>query len=216
MQSAIVGIRKNVPSPSHSPFKSSSRRIARPRTAGTACSSWPEGVPRDFSLEASKAPVLFHQKWCFLGCLLVLAWGETTNRTMADGREWYSCRTIRCGSGSWQDCGAGLWNRRQAHGVLAVQRQYSFRRQPEVTQRGKGVTTQTCFLPRGRRAQARSVGEGASPCQANLGVSWAFTRERRTGEGCGPFREKQACRFSVNILFVCLFVLLFVCLFVCS
>ena len=22
--------------------------------------------------------------------------------------------------GSWQDCGAGLWNRRQAHGVLAV------------------------------------------------------------------------------------------------
>ena len=78
------------------------------------------GVPRDFSLEASKAPVLFHQKWCFLGCLLVLAWGETTNRTMADGREWYSCRTIRCGSGSWQDCGAGLWNRRQAHGVLAV------------------------------------------------------------------------------------------------
>ena len=26
------------------------------------------------------------------------------------------------------------------------------------------------------------------------------------GEGCGPFREKQACRFSVNILFVvCLF-----------
>ena len=96
------------------------RRTARPRTAGTACSSWPEGVPRDFSLEASKAPVLFHQKWCFLGCLLVLAWGETTNRTMADGREWYSCRTIRCGSGSWQDCGAGLWNRRQAHGVLAV------------------------------------------------------------------------------------------------
>lgn len=39
------------------------------------------------------------------------------------------------------------------------------------------------------------------------GFSWAFTQERRTGEGCGPFREKQACRFSVNILFVCLFVL---------
>ena len=89
------------------------------------------GVPRDSSLEASKTaktPEMMH-----LGCLLVLAWGETTNRTMADGREWYSCRTIRCGSGSWQDCGTGLWNRRQAHGVLAVQRQYSFRRQPEVT-----------------------------------------------------------------------------------
>ena len=39
------------------------------------------------------------------------------------------------------------------------------------------------------------------------GFSWAFTQERRTGEGCGPFREKQACRFSVNILFVCLFCL---------
>ena len=38
------------------------------------------------------------------------------------------------------------------------------------------------------------------------GFSWTFTQERRTGEGCGPFREKQACRFSVNILFVCLFV----------
>ena len=37
------------------------------------------------------------------------------------------------------------------------------------------------------------------------GFSWTFTQERRMGEGCGPFREKQACRFSVNILFVCLF-----------
>ena len=39
------------------------------------------------------------------------------------------------------------------------------------------------------------------------GYSWTFpSGTRRTGEGCGPFREKQACRFSVNILFVCLFV----------
>ena len=183
------------------------RRTARPRTAGTACSSWPEGVPRDFSLEASKAPVLFHQKWCFLGCLLVLAWGETTNRTMADGREWYSCRTIRCGSGSWQDCGAGLWNRRQAHGVLAVQRQYSFRRQPEVTQRGKGVTTQTCFLPRGRRAQARSVGEGASPCQANLGVFHGrLLRRGVRAKGAGPSGRNKPAGFPLTFcLFVCLF-----------
>ena len=136
-----------------------------------------------------------------MGCLLVLAWGETTNRTMADGREWYSCRTIRCGSGSWQDCGAGLWNRRQAHGVLAVQRQYSFRRQPEVTQRGKGVTTQTCFLPRGRRAQARSVGEGASPCQANLGDFHGRLLGRGVrAKGAGPSGRRP--RFSVNILFV--------------
>ena len=65
-----------------------------------------------------------------------------------------------------QDCGTGG----RPTGYSLYERQYSFRRQPEVTQRGKGVTTQTCFLPRGRRAQARSVGEGASPCQANLGV----------------------------------------------
>ena len=101
--------------------------------------------------------------------------------------------------------GAGLWNRRQAHGVLAVQRQYSFRRQPEVTQRGKGVTTQTCFLPRGRRAQARSVGEGASPCQANLGVfhgrllGEAYGRRVRALQGEGRGFPLTFC------LFVCLF-----------
>ena len=48
-------------------------------------------------------------------------------------------------------------------------------------------------------------GRGREPVSGKLGgFSWAFTQERRTGEGCGPFREKQACRFSVNILFVCL------------
>ena len=101
--------------------------------------------------------------------------------------------------------GAGLWNRRQAHGVLAVQRQYSFRRQPEVTQRDKGVTTLTCFLPRGRRAQARSVGEGASPCQANLGVFHGRLLGRGVrAKGAGPSGRRP--RFSVNSLFVCLFV----------
>ena len=50
-------------------------------------------------------------------------------------------------------------------------------------------------------------GRGREPVSGKLGgFSWTFTQERRTGEGCGPFREKQACRFSVNILFVCLFV----------
>ena len=62
-------------------------------------------------------------------------------------------------------------------------RQYSFRRQPEVTQRDKGVTTQTCFLPRGRRAQA------------HIRHTWGlfmdvYSDTRRTSEGCGPFREK--------------------------
>ena len=96
------------------------RRTARPRTAGTACSSC-QWVSRGISrLRRQRRPFFFTRNGVILGCLLVLAWGETTNRTMADGREWYSCRTIRCGSGSWKDCGAGLWNRRQAHGVLAV------------------------------------------------------------------------------------------------
>ena len=62
-------------------------------------------------------------------------------------------------------------------------RQYSFRRQPEVTQRDIGVTTLTCFLPRGRRAQAR------------IRQTWGFFMDvysgtRRTGEGRGSFREK--------------------------
>ena len=102
--------------------------------------------------------------------------------------------------------GAGLWNRRQAHGVLAVQRQYSFRRQPEVTQRGKGVTTQTCFLPRGRRAQARSVGEGASPCQANLGVFHGrLLRRGVRAKGAGPSGRNKPAGFPLTFcLFVCL------------
>ena len=167
------------------------RRTARPRTAGTACSSWPEGVPRDFSLEASKAPVLFHQKWCFLGCLLVLAWGETTNRTMADGREWYSCRTIRCGSGSRQDCGAGLWNRRQAHGVLAVQRQYSFRRQPEVTQRDKGVTTLTCFFTSREEGASPVSGRGREPVSGKLERFIGALSQAGRSEGCRSFTRNK-------------------------
>ena len=185
------------------------RRTARPRTAGTACSSWPEGVPRDFSLEASKAPVLFHQKWCFLGCLLVLAWGETTNRTMADGREWYSCRTIRCGSGSWQDCGAGLWNRRQAHGVLAVTGSIPLGGSPRLLSVARALLPKRVFYLEGG---GRKPGQWER-ARARVRQTWGFFMDvysgtRRTGEGCGPFREKQACRFSVNILFV-------VCLFVC-
>ena len=69
-------------------------------------------------------------------------------------------------------------------------RQYSFRRQPEVTQSDKGVTTLMRYLPRGRRAQARSVGEGASPCQANSGdFTGVYSDTRRTGMGAGPSEE---------------------------
>ena len=89
-------------------------------------------------------------------------------------------------------------------GYSLYERQYSFRRQPEVAQRDKGVTTLTCFLPRGRRAQARSVGEGASPCQANLGVFHGrLLRRGVRAKGAGPSGRRP--RFSVNILFVCLF-----------
>lgn len=86
-------------------------------------------------------------------------------------------------------------------------RQYSFRRQPEVAQRGKGVTTQTCFLPRGRRAQARSVGEGASPCQANLGVFHGrLLRRGVRAKGAGPSGRNKPAGFPLTFcLFVCLF-----------
>ena len=56
-----------------------------------------------------------------------------------------------------QDCGTGG----RPTGYSLYERQYSFRRQPEVTQRDKGVTTQMCYISRE---------EGASPCKANLGV----------------------------------------------
>ena len=95
-------------------------------------------------------------------------------------------------------------------------RQYSFRRQPEVAQRDKGVTTLTCFLPRGRRAQARSVGEGASPCQANLGVFHGrLLRRGVRAKGAGPSGRNKPAGFPLTFcLFVCLFCCLFVCLFV--
>lgn len=157
------------------------RRTARPRTAGTACSSWPEGVPRDFSLEASKAPVLFHQKWCFLGCLLVLAWGETTNRTMADGREWYSCRTIRCGSGSWQDCGAGLWNRRQAHGVLAVTGSIPLGGSPRLLSVARALLPKRVFYLEGG---GRKPGQWER-ARARVRQTWGFFMGVYSGEAYG-------------------------------
>ena len=52
-------------------------------------------------------------------------------------------------------------------------RQYSFRRQPEVAQRDKGVTTLTCILPRGRRARAR------------VRQTWGFFMDVYSGEAYG-------------------------------
>ena len=99
-----------------------------------------------------------------------------------------------------QDCGTGG----RPTGYSLYERQYSFRRQPEVTQRDKGVTTQTCFLPRGRRAQARSVGEGASPCQANLGVFHGrLLRRGVRAKGAGPSGRNKPAGFPLTL---CLFV----------
>ena len=57
-----------------------------------------------------------------------------------------------------QDCGTGG----RPTGYSLYERQYSFRRQPEVTQRDKGVTTLTCFFS--------SREEGASLSKAHLGL----------------------------------------------
>ena len=171
------------------------RRTARPRTAGTACSSWPEGVPRDFSLEASKAPVLFHQKWCFLGCLLVLAWGETTNRTMADGREWYSCRTIRCGSGSWQDCihwrGRTVEPAAGPRGTRCMKGSIPLGGSPRLLSVARALLPKRVFYLEGG---GRKSGQWER-ARARVRQTWGFfmgvySGTRRTGEGCGPFREK--------------------------
>ena len=126
------------------------------------------GVPRDFSLEASKTAKT--PEMVFFGMSVGLGLGR-------DHEPHYGRRegmVLMPYDLLWVGQLAGLRGRtvEPAAGPRGTRchRQYSFRRQPEVTQRGKGVTTQTCFLPRGRRAQARSVGEGACPCKANLGV----------------------------------------------
>ena len=126
------------------------RRTARPRTAGTACSSWPEGVPRDFSLEASKAfiestrnGVFWDACWSWLGARPRTALWQT------GGNGTHAVRSAvgrAVGRTAGQDCGTGG----RPTGYSLYERQYSFRRQPEVAQRDKGVTTLTCFLPRGR------------------------------------------------------------------
>ena len=87
------------------------RRTARPKTAGTACSSWPEGVPRDFSLEASKAPVLFHQKWCFWdACWSWLGARPRTALWQTGGNGTHAVRSAvgrAVGRTAGQDCGTG-------------------------------------------------------------------------------------------------------------
>ena len=70
------------------------------------------GCPDGFPLEASKAPVCFHQKWCF-GKPVGLGLGRDTTHTY--GRPFAVHSAVE--SGSWQ-----------AHGVLAVTGSIPFRR----------------------------------------------------------------------------------------
>ena len=87
------------------------RRTARPRTAGTACSSWPEGVPRDFSLEASKVfiestrnGVFWDACWSWLGARPRTALWQT------GGNGTHAVRSAvgrAVGRTAGQDCGTG-------------------------------------------------------------------------------------------------------------
>ena len=65
-----------------------------------------------------------------------------------------------------QDCGTGG----RPTGYSLYERQYSFRRQPEVTQRGKGVTTQTCFYLEGG---GRKPGQWER-ARARVRQTWGF------------------------------------------
>ena len=90
-------------------------------------SSWSEGVPRDFSLEASKTaktPEMMH-----LGCLLVLVGARPrTALWQTGGKGTHAVRSAvgRAVGRTAHTGGAGPRGTR-------CHRQYSFRRQPEVT-----------------------------------------------------------------------------------
>ena len=149
-------------------MKPSTWMIARPRTVCSSCQWVSRGISR---LRRQRRPFFFTRNGVFWdACWSWLGARPRTALWQTGGNGTHAVRSAvgRAVGRTAHTGGAGLWNRRQAHGVLAVQKAV-FRRHPEVTQRDKGVTTQTCFLPRGGRAQDRSVGEGASPFQANLG-----------------------------------------------
>ena len=92
------------------------------------------GCPDGFPLEASKAPVSFSPEMVFFqGKPVGLGLGRDHEPHLRQtGGNWYLCRTFRCESGMlaglWEAGTAGLWNQRQAHGVLAVTGSIPFRR----------------------------------------------------------------------------------------
>ena len=65
-----------------------------------------------------------------------------------------------------QDCGTGG----RPAGYSLCKGSIPLGGSPRLLSVTRALLPKRVFLPRGRRAQARSMGEGASPCQANLGV----------------------------------------------
>ena len=87
--------------------------------------------------------------------------------------------------------GAGLWNQRQAHGVLAVTGSIPLGGSPRLLSVARALLPKRVFTSREEGASPISR-RGREPVSGKLGgYSWTFpSGTRRTGEGCGPFREK--------------------------
>ncbi len=70
-------------------------------------------------------------------------------------------------------------------------RQYSFRRQPEVTQRGKGVTTQTCFFTSREEGASPVSGRGREPVSGKLERFIGALSQAGRSEGCRSFTRNK-------------------------
>ena len=182
--------------------------IARPRTAGTACSSWSEGVPRDFSLEASKAPVLFHQKWCFWdACWSWLGARPRTALWQTGGNGTHAVRSAvgrAVGRTAGQDCGTSGrltgYSLSQAVFLQAAARGCSAR---------QGRYYPNVFFTSRKEGASPVSGRGREPVSGKLGgFSWTFTQEGVRAKGAGPSGRNKPAGFPLT--FVCLFVCLFV------
>ena len=184
------------------------RRNARPRTAGTACSSC-QWVSRGISrLRRQRRPFFFTRNGVFWdACWSWLGARPRTALWQTGGNGTHAVRSAvgRAVGRTAHTGGAGLWNRRQAHGVLAVTGSIPLGGSPRLLSVARALLPKRVFYLEGG---GRKPGQWER-ARARVRQTWGFfmgvySGTRRTGEGCGPFREKQACRFSVNILFVCL------------
>ena len=102
--------------------------------------------------------------------------------------------------------GAGLWDRRQAHGVLAVTGSIPLGGSPRLLSVTRALLPKRVFYLEGG---GRKPGQWER-ARARVRQTWGFfmgvySGTRRTGEGCGPFREKPAGFPLTVCLFVCCF-----------